>query len=57
MEKVIDIKDLVKDYKKMRAVDNLSFDVKKGEILGLLGPNRKWENYNNELHFITIKIQ
>ena len=39
MENVIEIKNLVKDYKKMRAVDNLSFDVKKGEILGLLGPN------------------
>lgn len=39
MEKVIEIKNLVKDYKKMRAVDNLSFDVNKGEILGLLGPN------------------
>ena len=39
MENVIEIKNLVKDYKKMKAVDDLSFDVKKGEILGLLGPN------------------
>ena len=39
MDNVIEIKNLVKDYKKMKAVDDLSFDVKKGEILGLLGPN------------------
>ena len=39
MENVIEVKNLVKDYKKMKAVDDLSFDVKKGEILGLLGPN------------------
>ena len=35
----IDIKDLTKKYKDVVAVNNLSFDVKKGEILGLLGPN------------------
>lgn len=39
MENVIEVRNLIKDYKKMKAVDNLSFDVKKGEILGLLGPN------------------
>ncbi len=39
MENVIEIKNLVKEYKGVRAVDDLSFEVKKGEILGLLGPN------------------
>ncbi|MBP2070355.1 MAG: ABC transporter ATP-binding protein [Anaerococcus sp.] len=39
MENVIEIKGLVKTYKKIRAVDNLDLDVKKGSILGLLGPN------------------
>lgn len=38
-EKVIEVKNLTKKYKELTAVDNLSFDVKKGEILGLLGPN------------------
>ncbi len=39
MENVIEVKNLVKEYKNLKAVDNLSFEVKKGEILGLLGPN------------------
>ena len=39
MENVIEIKNLTKQYKKNKAVDNLSFEVHKGEILGLLGPN------------------
>ncbi len=39
MEKIIEIKNLTKEYKNKKAIDNLSFDVYKGEILGLLGPN------------------
>ena len=39
MEKVIEVKNLTKDYKGKKAIDNLSFNVYKGEILGLLGPN------------------
>ena len=39
MEKVIEIKDLEKSYSNLKALNNLSFDVYKGEILGLLGPN------------------
>ena len=39
MENVIKVKDLTKKYKELTAVDNLSFEVKEGEILGLLGPN------------------
>ncbi len=39
MEKVIEVKNLTKEYKNIRAVDDISFDVMKGEILGLLGPN------------------
>lgn len=30
---------LVKDYGRLRAVDNLTFEVREGEIVGLLGPN------------------
>ena len=39
MENIIEVKNLTKSYKKLKAVDDLSFYVKEGEILGLLGPN------------------
>lgn len=40
MEKVIEVKNLTKEYKKgTKAIDDLSLNVFKGEILGLLGPN------------------
>ena len=38
MESVVEVKNLKKTYKDLTAVDNITFDVKKGEILGLLGP-------------------
>lgn len=39
MKNIIDVKHLTKEYKKLKAVDDLSFQVQEGEILGLLGPN------------------
>lgn len=39
MGKVIEVKDVTKKYKNVKALDHLSFDVYEGEILGLLGPN------------------
>jgi ABC-2 type transport system ATP-binding protein len=38
-EPLVEVKDLVKYYGDRLAVDNISFDVGKGEILGFLGPN------------------
>jgi len=38
-EKAIVVHDLVKQYPRVMAVDNVSFNVDKGEIFGLLGPN------------------
>src|SRR6476620_6117945 len=35
----ITVKDLTKVYGEQRAVDNISFTVNKGEIVGFLGPN------------------
>lgn len=36
---VIEVKDLTKKFGKFTAVDNVDFEIKKGEIFGLLGPN------------------
>lgn len=36
---LVEIKNLVKDYKDFRAVDIAELDVKEGEIFGFLGPN------------------
>ena len=40
MENVIEVKNLTKEYKNLKAIDNLSFEVKEGEILGLLRTKR-----------------
>lgn len=39
MKNIIEVKKLTKEYKNLKAIDDLSFEVKEGEILGLLGPN------------------
>jgi pyoluteorin transport system ATP-binding protein len=38
-EQVVQVHDLVKQFGAFRAVDRVSFDVRRGEIFGLLGPN------------------
>src|ERR1700758_2552341 len=38
-EKIISVKNLVKNYGDFKAVKGISFDVREGEIFGLLGPN------------------
>lgn len=39
MAKAIEVRDLVKDYGKLRAVDGISFDVEEGKLFAFLGPN------------------
>lgn len=39
MENVLEIKNLTKKFGSFTAVDNISFSMEKGEILGFLGPN------------------
>ena len=36
---LLDVESLSKSFKNVQAVDNLSFQIRKGEIYGLLGPN------------------
>ena len=39
MKSIISVRNLTKKYNELTAIDDLSFDVYEGEILGLLGPN------------------
>ena len=39
MDKIIKVKNLTKFYGKFKAVNNISFEVEKGEVFGLLGEN------------------
>lgn len=39
MKNSIEVVNLTKEYKQLKAIDDLSFEVHEGEILGLLGPN------------------
>ncbi|MDP5088226.1 MAG: ATP-binding cassette domain-containing protein, partial [Ilumatobacteraceae bacterium] len=38
-EVAISVRNLVVDYKNLRAVNNISFDAKAGEVTVVIGPN------------------
>jgi ABC-2 type transport system ATP-binding protein len=37
--KAVEVRELVKDYGNLRAINGISFEVNEGEIFGLIGPN------------------
>jgi len=37
--KMLEVKEMTKDFGGLRAVDSLDLDIEKGQILGLIGPN------------------
>jgi len=36
---ILEVKDVYKNFKEVKAVDGVSFSVKRGEFVALLGPN------------------
>ncbi|MBQ0066339.1 MAG: ABC transporter ATP-binding protein [Firmicutes bacterium] len=57
MNNCIEVKDLVKEYKELRAIDHLSFEVKEGEIFGLLGPNGSGKSTTMNCLLSLLKYQ
>ena len=39
MEKILEMKDIVKDFGDFRAVDHVDFSMEKGEIVAIIGPS------------------
>ena len=39
MDTAVEVKELIKRYDDLVAVNNVSFNIEKGEIFGFLGPN------------------
>lgn len=39
MMNIVEVKELTRVYSGRKAVDNISFEIKRGEVFGLLGPN------------------
>lgn len=48
---MLEVKNLVKRYGNKYAVDDISFTVERGEILGFLGPNGAGEIHHHEHHY------
>lgn len=55
MENVLQVKNIEKYYGNKsnltKAIDNISFDVKEGEFVGIMGASGSRENNTIKLHF------
>lgn len=55
MEKVLEVKNAEKYYGNKsnltKAIDNISFELEKGEYVGIMGASRKRKNYTFKLYF------
>ena len=51
MKNVIKVEGLTKKYKELVAVNNLSFEVNKGEFVAIMGGQWKWKNNFTKLYF------
>ncbi len=56
-ETVLSVQGLSHSYGKLRAVDNISFDIKKGQIFSFLGPNGAGKTTTINLLITLIPIQ
>ena len=58
---MIKVQNLTKKFGELRAVDNVSFAVEQGDILGFFGPKRRRENhldaYDHRLHLPHIRLR
>ncbi len=44
---MITVKELTKKYARNTAVDHISFEIQKGQIVGFLGPERRRQNHHD----------
>ena len=57
MGKAIEVKNLVKRYKELVALDHFNLDIEEGEIFGLLGPNGSGKStLSSVLVRLTVKL-
>ncbi len=54
-EKIVEIKHLVKHYGKFHAVEDVSFDVFRGDVFGFLGPNGSGKSTTIRTMLLLIK--
>ena len=57
MSIILEVNNLNKTYKNFKAIDDISFQVNKGDIYGFLGPNGAGKKHYAENDFRINKTQ